>query len=198
MGLNIGVLALQGAFREHRKALDRCGAAVTEVRLPSKLEEVDGLIIPGGESTTINNLIKKYSFRKPLDEFYVANKPIFGTCAGMIMLAKKIIGEEFGLGYINIEVQRNAYGRQIESFEKEIEINLNSASEPKKFNAIFIRAPKVLKAGPGVEVLSKMGRNIVLAREKNILVCAFHPELGADLSVHNYFVDMVKNSKGGT
>ncbi len=194
MAIKVGVLALQGAFREHIRAINSCGALGFEVKFPEQLEEVRGLIIPGGESTTINKLIAKYGFRKPLDEFYNKGKPIFGTCAGMIMVARKVIGEDFGLGYINVIVNRNAYGRQIESFEEHIDLKLG-ASTGQKFKAIFIRAPKILEIGNNVKVLGKTENKIVLAREGSVMVSAFHPELGNDLRIHKYFLGMVNKFK---
>ncbi|MFO7929746.1 MAG: pyridoxal 5'-phosphate synthase glutaminase subunit PdxT [Candidatus Humimicrobiaceae bacterium] len=194
MAIKVGVLALQGAFREHIKSINSCGALGLEVKFPGQLEEAGGLIIPGGESTTINKLIVKYGFRKPLDEFYNKGKPIFGTCAGMIMVGRKVIGEDFGLGYINVIVNRNAYGRQIDSFEEYIDLKLG-ASTGKKFKAIFIRAPKILEIGDNVKVLGKTENEIVLAREGNVMVSAFHPELGDDLRIHKYFLGMVNKFK---
>src|SRR5450830_1080503 len=116
--IKIGVLALQGAFREHIYSIKKCGADAVEIKLPEQLKDVEGLIIPGGESTTINKLIKKYSFNFYLDEFYKSGKAIYGTCAGLILIAKKVTSENFGLGYIDIDVARNSYGRQIDSFEE--------------------------------------------------------------------------------
>ncbi|MGM0367247.1 MAG: pyridoxal 5'-phosphate synthase glutaminase subunit PdxT [Actinomycetota bacterium] len=194
MAIKVGVLALQGAFREHIKSINSCGALGLEVKFPGQLEEAGGLIIPGGESTTINKLIVKYGFRKPLDEFYNKGKPIFGTCAGMIMVGRKVIGEDFGLGYINVIVNRNAYGRQIDSFEEYIDLKLGASTE-KKFKAIFIRAPKILEIGDNVKVLGKTENEIVLAREGNVMVSAFHPELGDDLRIHKYFLGMVNKFK---
>ncbi|MCG9478865.1 MAG: pyridoxal 5'-phosphate synthase glutaminase subunit PdxT [Actinomycetia bacterium] len=192
----VGVLALQGAFREHIKAINKSGAIAFEIRWPEQLDKADGLIIPGGESTTIHKLLYRYDFKKKLDGFYQEGKPIFGTCAGMIMVARKVVDEVFGLNYIDIVVKRNAYGRQIESFEQYVDIDFNQPSAGKKFKAIFIRAPRILEAGPSVKVLAKNGDDIILARKNNVLVSSFHPELGSDNRVHEYFVDMVKNSKG--
>ncbi|MBC7333226.1 MAG: pyridoxal 5'-phosphate synthase glutaminase subunit PdxT [Actinobacteria bacterium] len=190
--LKIGVLALQGAFREHIIAIKGCGALAYEVRLPYELEDKDGLIIPGGESTTISKLIELYEFKPRLDNFYRKGKPIFGTCAGLILLARRVKNENFGLGYIDIEVERNAYGRQIDSFEEFIDLNLNHNSDPKKFRAIFIRAPKITKVGDNVKVLGKIGNNVVMAREKNVLVSSFHPELSEDRRIHQYFLNMIR------
>lgn len=194
MANKIGVLALQGDFREHINSINKCGAEAIDVRLPEKLEKIDALIIPGGESTTINKLLIKYNFMDALDNFNEAGKPVFGTCAGMIMLAKKVIGEKFGLGYIDAVVRRNAYGRQIDSFEEYIDLKLDNYGQD-KFKAIFIRAPKILEIGEGVKVLAKAGSEIVLARQKNILICSFHPELGNDIRIHRYFLNMANNLK---
>ena len=191
-----GVLALQGAFTEHESAIKKCGAPVVQIRTPGQLEEIDGLIIPGGESTTIEKLMKKYKFYKPLDDFYKKKKPIFGTCAGLIILAKNIDGEDSGPGYININVERNAYGRQKDSFEEFLDLNLNNGSgSSAKFKSIFIRAPKISGLGEDIKILAKFKEEAVLARYNNILVCAFHPELTEDLRIHKYFIEMIKNSK---
>lgn len=194
MDVKVGVLALQGAFREHLKAIIKCGVYAEEVKFPEQLASMNGLIIPGGESTTISKLLKKYGFKLYLDDFYSRGKPIFGTCAGLIILAKKIKGEKhkFGYGYIDIEVERNAYGRQIDSFEEFVDLNLNRKLDGKRFRAIFIRAPKILKVGSNVKILGRVNNNIILAKERNVLVSAFHPELEDDIRVHQYFVDMIK------
>jgi 5'-phosphate synthase pdxT subunit len=206
----IGVLALQGAFREHISAINKCGAAAREIKFPYQLDSVDGLVIPGGESTTIYKLLQKYGFGPALEKFYKQKKPLFGTCAGLIMLAKEVKGDSFGLGYIDITVDRNAYGRQVDSFEQPVELELGpadinnnfifksgaeAADMPDKFNAIFIRAPKIEKTGEKVQVLSSVDSVPVLARQGNVLVCAFHPELTDDLRIHQYFIDMVIKSK---
>ncbi len=190
---------MQGAFREHIKSIKNAGADAKEIRLPEQLKEIGGLIIPGGESTTINRLLNKYNFKEYLDNFYKSKKPIFGTCAGMILLAKKVVNEDVGLGYIDITVERNSYGRQIESFEEYIELHFNNVGsnndDLKKFRAIFIRAPRIVSIGPSVEILAEIKDNIILAKEKNILVSSFHPELQEDLSIHKYFLDMVGNKQ---
>jgi len=191
----IGVLALQGAFRKHINALKKCGIGSREIRHPEQLKEIDGLIIPGGESTTIYKLLEKYKFKPALKDFFKIKKPIFGTCAGLVLLAREVHGEDFGYGFIDIVVDRNAYGRQIDSFETPLcfldKENLDHAN----FNAVFIRSPIIRKAGEKVEALSMLDGNIVLAKEDNVLVCAFHPELTDDLRVHRYFIDMIKKCK---
>lgn len=189
--VNVGVLALQGAFREHVYSIGLCGARAIEIKFPYQLGEVDGLIIPGGESTTIRKLIDKYGFGYYLDEFNRSKKPIFGTCAGLILVAKKVLNEDAGLGYIDIEAQRNSYGRQIDSFEEYVTLKFGGEE---KFKAIFIRAPKILKAGPDVAILSKINDNIILARQNNILVSTFHPELQEDMRIHEYFLKMIGKS----
>jgi len=192
----IGVLALQGAFREHIVSLKKCGCRTVEIRSPEQLEQIDGLVIPGGESTTMVKLIEKYNFRGSLDVFFRAGKPIFGTCAGLILLAKHVKAFNLNLGYIDISVDRNAYGRQVDSFEQEVELDLGQPSGAvKNFNAVFIRAPVIKGTGENIQVLSRLDGNVILARQENILVCAFHPELTGDLRIHSYFLDMVKNSK---
>jgi len=184
---SIGVLALQGAFREHISSIKKCGANAVEIKFPGQLNEVDGLIIPGGESTTINKLIDKYDFKKYLDDFYNSGKAVYGTCAGLILIAKRVINDDFGLNYIDVDVERNAYGRQIDSFEEYVALSFDKSQ---KFKAIFIRAPKITRAGPEVDILSEINDNIILVRQKNVLASTFHPELGEDRRVHEYFLKM--------
>jgi len=192
--INVGVLALQGDFKEHIKMLKDLDIPVIEIRFPQQLEEIDGLIIPGGESTTINKLMDKYGFKERLKDFYKSGKPIFGTCAGLIILASEVSGKGPGLGFIDMKVKRNAYGRQIDSFEEMVSINLNHKPDPVSFKSVFIRAPKIVYTGKNVKVLSSLSDDILLAREKNILVCAFHPELTDDTRIHKYFIEMtIKN-----
>lgn len=188
-------MALQGAFREHIRAIKKCGVDAVEVRFPEQLNSIDALIIPGGESTTMVKLLKKYKFDNALDDFFKMRKPIFGTCAGMILLAKKVNHDDFGLGYIDITVDRNAYGRQIESFEEPINLKAEDNLNGREFNAVFIRAPKIRKTSAGVQKLGVYKGDLVLARQGNVLVCAFHPELTDDLRIHQYFIDMIKKSK---
>ena len=195
LDIKVGVLALQGAFREHIEAIKKCGAEAVEIKFPEQLNYVDGLIIPGGESTTIDKLLNKYRFKESLDNFFKMKKPIFGTCAGLILLAKKVNSRNFGLGYIDIVVNRNAYGRQIDSFEELVELKTEQNLNGKKFHAVFIRAPKIKDIGANVKSLGVHNGNIVLARQENVLVCAFHPELTDDLRIHQYFIDMIKESK---
>lgn len=188
--MKIGVLALQGAFREHVRMLRKCGVEAVEVRLPGQLEDVDGLVIPGGESTTISKLMVEYGFPQRIKDFLKSGRPVMGTCAGLIVLAAKQEGtnQQF-LDLIDIDVKRNAYGRQIESREVDIEI---PSLGPEPFHAVFIRAPRIESAGPAVEVLARYQGKIVLARQGNILVCCFHPELTGDTRVHKLFVGMAE------
>lgn len=196
MDIRVGVLALQGAFREHIKSLEKCGVSTVEIKSPDQLDDIDALIIPGGESTTIRKLLEKYKFRSRLDKFYKDCKPIFVTCAGLVLIAKNIKGEGMGLSYIDVDVERNAYGRQIDSFEELLNINLDGSQNGRKFNSIFIRAPKILNVGEKVEILGKFGQEAVLIRENNIMASTFHPELTDDLRIHRYFISMIKHNKG--
>jgi 5'-phosphate synthase pdxT subunit len=190
--VRVGVFALQGDVREHIRSLTSIGVECIEVRNASDLSSVDGLILPGGESTTISKLIDIFGLRKSLTDFIAAGKPVFGTCAGMIMLAKDVLDAASGqrsLEAMDISVRRNAFGSQLDSFETEIEF------DGKLANVAFIRAPIVERVGPGVEVLSKLPNGAVVAvRSGNLLATAFHPELTGDNSVHEYFVAMVSKS----
>lgn len=190
--MKVGVLALQGAFREHAAALKRCGCEVVEVRKPINIEGIDALVIPGGESTTIGKLLGDYGLIEPILAKARYGLPIFGTCAGAIILARDIAGsDQPRLGLIDIMVQRNAYGRQVDSFEVDLEIPV-LGKEP--FAAVFIRAPLIKETRPGVEVLAHYKDGIVLARQGNVLVSTFHPELTSDLRLHRYFLNMVAGS----
>lgn len=188
----IGVLALQGAFIEHEKLLRDLGVDAVQVRLPQQLDALDGLIIPGGESTTIGKLATSYGLIEPLRQFAQTN-PTWGTCAGMIFLAKDIgIDRQPILGLMDMQVNRNAFGRQIDSFEKDLAIP-RIGDEP--FHAVFIRAPLVSAVGEGVEVLATLetdGRGgIVAAQQGHLLATAFHPELTGDSRLHRYFLSMI-------
>jgi pyridoxal 5'-phosphate synthase pdxT subunit len=177
--LRIGVLAVQGNFREHAAVLRRLGADPVEVRLPEHLEGLDGLIIPGGESTAIGRLMRLYGLDEAVREF---GGPIFGTCAGMIVLDR----HHLGLG--DYATRRNAFGRQVHSFEADLDVE--DANEP--LRAVFIRAPWLEDAGPEIEVLAKVDGHPVLAREGRLLVAAFHPELTDDTRVHERFLNIVR------
>jgi len=186
--MRAGVLALQGAFREHTRALRALGAEAVEIRLPAELDEVDGLIIPGGESTAMRKLMADFGFIGPLREFAATGKPVFGTCAGLIVMAERLGGRRQELlNLIDIDVERNAYGRQVDSREADIH---GEALGPEPFHAVFIRAPQILGAGPGVEPLSRYRGSVVLARQKNILAATFHPELTDDTRIHGLFLQL--------
>jgi len=191
--VTIGVLALQGDFAEHEAILKRLGAVVREVRLPADLEGLDGLIIPGGESTTITRLMAMYGLLEPLRAF-ASRKPMWGTCAGMIVMAKQATDlDREGLEVMDISVERNAFGRQVDSFETELDFAV-LAGEP--VHAIFIRAPLILSTGPAVQVLAQLqdGR-VVAAKEGHLMVTSFHPELTNDLRLHEYFVSLAEKAK---
>ncbi|HEY3549531.1 MAG TPA: pyridoxal 5'-phosphate synthase glutaminase subunit PdxT [Gaiellaceae bacterium] len=177
--LRIGVLAVQGNFREHAAVLRRLGAEPVEVRLPEQLDGLDGLIIPGGESTAIGRLMRLYGLDEAVREF---GGPIFGTCAGMIVLDR----DHLGLG--DYGTQRNAFGRQVRSFEADLDIG--DGDEP--LRAVFIRAPWLEDAGPDVQVLAEVDGHPVLAREGRLLVAAFHPELTDDTRIHEWFLNIVR------
>jgi pyridoxal 5'-phosphate synthase pdxT subunit len=177
--LRIGVLAVQGNFREHAAVLRRLGAEPVEVRLPEQLEGLDGLILPGGESTAIMRLMRLNGLDEADRRF---DAPIFGTCAGMIVLDRD------HLGLVDIRAERNAFGRQVKSFEADLDIG--HGDEP--LRAIFIRAPWIETAGPDVEVLAEVDGHPVLARQGRILVAAFHPELTDDARIHELFLDQVR------
>ena len=177
----IGVLALQGAFREHARALRAAGADVVEVRLPGQLDGLDGLVIPGGESTTITKLAALYGLDEAIRTF---ERPIFGTCAGMILLDRS------HLGLADFEVERNAYGRQVASFEADLEVE----GDDRPFRGVFIRAPRVRDVGPGVEVLAERDGEPVLLRDGHVLVAAFHPELTDDPRIHERFLELVREA----
>ncbi len=186
----IGVLALQGAFAEHIALLLRLNAEAFPIRLPRELEGLDGLVIPGGESTAISKLMGEYDFMTPLSRLCNEGFPIMGTCAGMILLSKKMVdlGVE-PLGAMDIEVRRNAFGRQVDSFEADLEIP--AIGEP-RFHGVFIRAPFIQRAGDGVAVLARLpDGSAVAARQGYMLALAFHPELTDDLRLHSYFLSMV-------
>lgn len=189
----IGVLALQGAFIEHQKMLEKVGAKTAQVRLPDDLNELDGLIIPGGESTTIGKLATQYSLIEPLRAFASA-KPTWGTCAGLIFLAKDIgIESQPILNLMDIHVNRNAFGRQVDSFE--IPLMIKGVAEDVPFRAVFIRAPLVTQVDVGVDVLAELpAGGIVAVQQGHLLASAFHPELTEDLRFHEYFYDMVKSN----
>ncbi len=189
----IGVLALQGDFAAHAQALGRLGVDAPEVREHAELDALDGLIIPGGESTTLLKLMGD-EFPSALRTFHAAGKPLYGTCAGLILLAREVMNpDQPSLGLIDITAERNAYGRQRESFETEGEGRLSGPPMPLKM--VFIRAPRIVRIGPEVTTLATYRGEPVLAREGTVLVGTFHPELTDDVTVHRYFGDLVRTSR---
>jgi 5'-phosphate synthase pdxT subunit len=187
--VKIGVLALQGAVAEHIQMLSTLGAEAVPVRLPSELDGLDALIIPGGESTTISKLLSDYGLMKPIRRLAKKGFPIFGTCAGLVLLAKKAPNLQMeSISVMDIEVERNAFGRQVDSFEADLKI---PALHNGTFHGIFIRAPTIEKAERGVEVLCQLNGKPVAVRQGKLLACTFHPELTDDLRLHKYFIDIV-------
>lgn len=187
--MKIGVLALQGAVAEHLKSLQLAGAEAISIKRIEQLEEIDGLVIPGGESTTIGKLMRKYGFIEAIQQFSQQGKPLFGTCAGLIVLSERIAGQDQPhLSLMDMTVSRNAFGRQRESFETDLDVV--GIDEP--IRAVFIRAPLIQEVGEGVEVLSTYHDEIVTARQGHLLACSFHPELTDDYRLHQYFADMVQ------
>jgi 5'-phosphate synthase pdxT subunit len=187
--MKIGVLALQGAVAEHLRALQRVGAEAVAIKKKEQLDEIDGIIIPGGESTTIGKLMRTYDFMDVLQEFSLQGKPIFGTCAGMIVLAKHIVGQsDAHLQLMDMKVARNAFGRQRESFETDLDVRGIEG----KVRAVFIRAPLIEEVGPQVQMLAEHQGQIVAARQEHLLAVSFHPELTGDDRMHAYFVGMAK------
>jgi pyridoxal 5'-phosphate synthase pdxT subunit len=193
--MKIGVLALQGAFIEHEQMLQRLGVEAVEVRLPKDLEGCAGVIIPGGESTTIGKLAVQYHLIEPLREMARSGKPVWGTCAGLIFMAKDVQRDQPLLGLMDVTVQRNAFGRQVDSFEADLSIKGVDGDKP--FHAIFIRAPLIESVGAGVDVLARVEKDhqevIVAAQQGNLLVTSFHPELSNDDRFHRYFVKMAES-----
>jgi 5'-phosphate synthase pdxT subunit len=199
--VRIGVLALQGDFELHRKALARLDARgelgepveSVEVRKPAELGDLDGLIIPGGESTTLLKLMQDWGFPPALGDFHADGRPIFGTCAGLILLAREVDNpRQPALALIDVDVERNAYGRQRESFEVRGEADLGGT---RPVEMVFIRAPRIRRVGAGVEVLARQNGEPVMVREGTVLAATFHPELTDDPSVHRYFCEMVQRHR---
>ena len=189
----IGILALQGSVIEHKRMLERIEQVqCVEIKKKEQLKDLDGMILPGGESTAIAKLMEDFDISFPLKERIEAGMPVWGTCAGLILLAKHIRGEKAHLGVMNITVRRNAYGRQLDSFETEAVIPKISGNP---LPLVFIRAPWIEAAGPEAEVLLCIDNKIVAAQEKNILATSFHPELTTDLSLHRYFVQLCRSVK---
>jgi len=191
--MNIGVLALQGAVAEHIRSIGLAGGQGVAVKKTEQLAEIDGLIIPGGESTTIGKLMRKYGFMDAIRQFAREGKPVFGTCAGLIVLAERLEGdEEPHLGLMDMTVARNAFGRQRESFETDLDVK--GIDTP--LRAVFIRAPLIKEVGDKVDVLSTYQGEIVTARQGNLLASSYHPELTDDYRLHAYFIDMAKEASG--
>ncbi len=185
--IKVGVLALQGAFARHQKVFHELSVDAIEVRTPANLEKVDALVMPGGESTTMSQLLESSQLFEPISRRLKEGLPVFGTCAGMILLSRTILdgrADQLSFDAINIDVQRNAYGRQIDSFEADIKID--SLDQP--FHAVFIRAPRIVSLGSQVRALAYCGDDVVLARQDNVLVASFHPELADDVRLHELFL----------
>ncbi len=191
VNVKVGVLALQGAFVEHKNVLTRLGVPSVEVRLPEHLENLDGLIIPGGESTTIGLLAQKWGLLEPLRAFARSGRPVWGTCAGMILLAKEVVDGVPGqplLGLMDITVRRNAFGRQVDSFEADLLVPV--LGDP-PFHAVFIRAPVIERVGAEAEVLASLEDGTPVAvQQGHLLATAFHPELTGDVRFHRYFLQL--------
>ena len=186
----VGVLALQGDFREHIEMLNMLGVVSCEIRLPSALCDLDALIIPGGESTTIARLVLQYGFLEPLRDFCASGRPVWGTCAGAILLARDVDElDRPGIQAMDIQIQRNAFGRQLQSFQSQVAIDGISDGE---FPAVFIRAPAIIAVDASVEILATLpDGKIVAARQRNLLATVFHPELTTDVRLHNLFLSMI-------
>jgi len=198
----IGVLALQGDVREHRAMLEQAGARTVAVRRPAELAELDGIVIPGGESTTISKLARIFGLLDPLRDALRGGLPAFGTCAGMIMLADSIedgvVGQE-AIGGLDVAVRRNAFGRQVDSFEADLDVAFDVASVQRPFRAVFIRAPWVEKVGAQVEVVARVASGeavgrIVAVRQGDLLATSFHPEITGDHRFHAMFVDLARRT----
>jgi len=190
----IGVLALQGAFAAHAESLTRVGARVAEVRTPEHLAHVDALVMPGGESSTMSNLLTSSGLFDPIAERIAGGMAVFGTCAGMILLASEILDgrdDQRNFSAIDISVRRNAFGRQVDSFETDIPTRVGT------FHGVFIRAPRIERVGESVEVLGSLGDEPVLVRNENVMAASFHPELAGDDRLHDYFVSTVLSRKEG-
>ena len=191
--MRVGILALQGAFAEHKRSLERLGAGTFEIRQKKDLEQpFDALVLPGGESTVIGQLMRKLDLLEPIKTLIKNGMPVLGTCAGLILLAKNVEGGEECIGAMDISVRRNAYGRQIDSFSQSAVIEKIS---PEPIPLVFIRAPWIESVGKDVEVLLRLDGHIVAAKQDNMLVTSFHPELTEDLRVHKYFLDGIDTSR---
>ena len=192
--MKVGVLALQGDFAEHQLALRRMGQDTCQVRLPAQVEPLDGLIIPGGESTTFDRLLDIYELKLPICRLAARGVPIWGTCAGMIIMARQLTEDApTPMGLLDIQVERNAFGRQLESFEADLQVKYLG---DEALRAVFIRAPVIVQVGQNVEVLAELpdGRPVAV-RQENLLATSFHPELTGDTRFHRYFLDMVSGAR---
>ena len=191
--MEVGVLAIQGDFAEHIAVLGELGVTAREIRLPEQLHSLDGLIIPGGESTTLSRLMTIYNLRDPIAEMAAQGHAIWGTCAGMIMLSQEITEQDpVPLGIMDIGVQRNAFGRQVDSFEQALNVD-GIGEDP--YHAIFIRAPVIIRVGPAVRVLSKLeDQRPVAVQQGNLIATSFHPELTRDYRFHSYFLNLVNRN----
>ncbi|MER2263385.1 MAG: pyridoxal 5'-phosphate synthase glutaminase subunit PdxT [Psychrobacillus sp.] len=189
--VKIGVLALQGAVCEHIRSIENSGADALMVKNINDLALVDGLILPGGESTTMRKLIDRFEILEPLRQFALNGKPMFGTCAGLILLAKELVGYDYShIGALGATIERNFYGRQVDSFE----VSLYIKGVAEDFPAVFIRAPHIVNVGENVEILATYRDRIVMVRQGYLLGCSFHPELTTDQRITAYFIEMVKES----
>ena len=194
----IGVLALQGAFAAHAESLRRCGASTLEVRTPADLAEVDALVMPGGESSTMSQLLESSGLFDAVAARIAGGMAVFGTCAGMILLASEVLdgrADQKCFGAIDISVRRNAYGRQVDSFEADIDTGIDTVEG--SFHGVFIRAPRIERVGPGVETVGSLHGEPVLVRSGNVLAASFHPELAGDDRLHGYFVSVVGPGRAG-
>lgn len=186
-GRIVGILSLQGAFIEHEECLKKCGAVPVQIRKPEQMDEVEGLIIPGGESTAIGKLMRDFGLDQKIIARSTEGMPIWGTCAGMILLAKDIIAmNQVHLKLMDISVRRNAYGRQVDSFETELQVD-----EIGFCRGVFIRAPHIEKVWGETRIMASFEERVVMAKEGNLIVTSFHPELTEDLSIHKYFLEMI-------
>ena len=191
--MEVGVLAIQGDFAEHIAVLGKLGVTAREIRLPEQLDSLDGLIIPGGESTTLSRLMTIYNLREPIAQMAAQGLAVWGTCAGMIMLSREITEQDpVPLDVMDIGVQRNAFGRQVDSFEQDLNVNALGGAP---YHAIFIRAPVIIRVGQGVKVLSALeDERPVAVQQGNLMATSFHPELTNDYRFHSYFLDLANGN----
>ena len=193
---HIGVLSLQGDFAAHGRMLERIGCRSVEVRKPEQLRDMAGLIIPGGESTTLLKLMEAWHFERAIREFHAAGKPIFGTCAGVILLATEVTHpSQHCLGLLDVTVERNSYGRQIDSFESHGMYTVNGQETQRPLEMVFIRAPRITRVGPGVRVLARHAAEPVLVAAHNVWGATFHPEMTSDTTVHQSFASLCASAR---